>query len=292
MIVLIAALLASAAPVVTETPDEIAAILSQDSPQTAALIAAHPEMKTAWTEDFWADALLRAPTLPGNRWRIHDLRRPQPPIVVPKMQECAGPPPPAAATILFDGTSVAAFSGERLGEWTFADGTLTAGGKSSNRIASIAAFGGTRLHLEFRTPAPAAGVWQYRGNSGIFLMGLYEVQILDSFDNPTYPDGQMGALYGQRPPSENAALPPGRWQCLDINFRAPRWRGNRLVSPARVTVIHNGVTIHRNAAFLGPTAFASIKPYAPHADRLPLTLQDHGDGTSKVAFRNIWVVGN
>lgn len=287
---LIIIMLATASPAIAESPDEIAAALSRGHPKVAALIAAHPEMKQAWREDFWADALLRGPKLPQSRWRTQDFTRPQPKIVTPAMTDCAGPLAPPGAVTLFDGTSVAAFTGDKLGLWQVADGVLTATARVNNRIATRTSFSDIRLHLEFRAPAPPRGVWQYRGNSGVFLMGLYEVQILDSYNNPTYPDGQMGALYGQVPPRVNASLPPGRWQCLDIGFRAPRFAGGKLQSPARVTMHHNGVLIQRNAAFIGPTAFAEIKRYTPHATRLPLTLQDHGDGSSQVSFRNIWVV--
>lgn len=273
-----------------ETPDEIAAILSENHPEVAALIAAHPAMKSAWTEAFWADALLRAPRIPGTPWRSHDLRRPQPPVVTPAMAECTGHSPPPGAIRLFTGRSVAAFTGEQLALWQVADGTLAASARAPNLITTRAAFGDVSIHLEYRTPDPPAGVWQYRGNSGVFLMGLYEVQILDSFDNPTYPDGQAGALYGQAPPLVNASLPPGRWHCLDIDFRRPRFRSGTLAAPARVTVRLNGVVVQRDAAFIGPTAFAATKPYAVHPDRLPFSLQDHGDGTSRVAFRNIWAM--
>lgn len=282
--------LLAAGPAVAETPDEIAAVLSRNSPRVAAILARHPEIKRAWAEDFWADALLRAPQLPHSKWRIHDFRRPQPRVVTPAMTECTGPYAPSGATVIFDGTSAEAFTGDKLALWQVRDGALTATARENNRIATRQAFGDMHLHLEFREPAPSRGIWQYRGNSGVFLMGLYEVQILDSDDNPTYPDGAMGALYGQRPPLVNASLPPGRWQCLDIDFRAPRFAGDRLTRPARVTIRHNGVVIQRHAAFLGPTAFAAIKPYAPHAAKLPFTLQDHGDGTSMVSFRNIWVM--
>lgn len=287
---LLALLAAVATTASAETPDQIAAALSHDNPRVAALIAAHPEMKQAWVEDFWADALLRAPHMSGTPWRIHDLRRPQPPLVRPAMRDCAGMAAPRAAVTLFDGSSAKAFTGEKLALWQVTDGALIATARENNRIATRAAFGDMRLHLEFRTPAPPRGVWQYRGNSGVFLMGLYEVQILDSYDNPTYPDGQMAALYGQVPPRANASLPPGLWQCLDIDFRAPRFAGTTLATPARVTIRHNGVLVQQSARFRGPTAFAAIKPYAPHAAKLPFTLQDHGDGTSIVAFRNIWVL--
>jgi hypothetical protein len=287
-LMLIALVTATAAA--AETPEEIATLLSRGHPEVAALIAAHPEMKRAWTEDFWADALLRAPKLPGSGWRIHDFSRPQPNIVTPAMNECAGARAPRRAVTLFDGRSAAAFTGDKLALWHVADGALTATAHENNRIATRAAFGNMHLHLEFRTPSPPRGVWQYRGNSGVFLMRQYEVQILDSYNNPTYPDGQMGALYGQVPPRVNASLPPGRWQCLDIYFRAPRFAGRKLQAPARATIRHNGVLVQRDATFLGPTAFAAIKPYMPHAAKLPFTLQDHGDGTSMVSFRNIWVL--
>jgi hypothetical protein len=286
---LIPLLLTAAAPA-PETPAQIAAILARGNPDVARLLAEHPDMQGAWSEDFWADALLRAPLIPGTHWRAHDLRRPQPPIVTPAIDECNGPAPPDNAIRLFEGTSLDGFTGTGLTQWTVTDGVLTAGARTPNRIASRAAFGDIRLHLEYREPDPPRGAWQYRGNSGVFLMGLYEVQILDSFDNPTYPDGQAAALYGQRPPRVNASLPPGRWQCLDIEFHAPHFVGATIKKPARITVRHNGVVVQRDATFLGPTAFAAILPYAPHADALPLTLQDHGDGTSTVSFRNIWAL--
>lgn len=274
-----------------ETPDQIAARLSREGPVARRLIARYPAMKTAWREDFWADALLRAPRLPGTRWRIHDLNRPQPRIVRPPLTNCAGPPPPRQAMILFDGHGTTAFTGEKLALWQAGD-TLVAAARAGegNRIATRARFGAVRLHLEYRAPAPARGVFQYRGNSGVFLMQRYEVQILDSFDNPTYPDGQAAALYGQVPPRVNASLPPGRWQCLDIRFEPPRFAGDRLARPARISVWHNRVLVQDRTAFLGPTAFARILPYTPHPDRLPIEVQDHGDGTSQVAFRNIWAL--
>lgn len=278
---------ALAAP--AETPDQIGAILAREGPVARRLIASHPQMKEAWRESFWADALLRAPPSRDPRYRIHDLNRPQPPRVRPAMRECSGPAAPARAVRLFDGTGTSAFTGPRLAFWR-ADSALTASAREPNRITTRADFGRVRVHLEFRTPEPARGVFQYRGNSGVFLMERYEIQILDGFDNPTYPDGMAGALYGQAPPRANASLPPGRWQCLDILFTPPRFAGERLVRPARVSVWHNHVLVQNNAAFAGPTAFASVRPYAAHPDRLPIQLQDHGDGTSMVSFRNIWAL--
>lgn len=283
------ALATVAPPAIAEDPGALATALSRESPRVAAMVAAHPEWKRAWAEDFWADALLRAPLVPGTPWRVHDLRRPQPPRVRPAMAECRGPRPPRGAVRLFDGAPVG-LAGPKLDQWTASGGVLTAGAREPNRLSSRQAFGDVLVHLEYREPNPPAGVWQYRGNSGVFLMGLYEVQILDALDAPTYPDGQTGALYGQVPPLANAALPAGRWECLDIQFRAPRFAGAALRRTARVSIWHNGVRVQREAAFLGPTAFAMIKPYAPHAEALPLQIQDHGDGTSRVSFRNVWAL--
>jgi hypothetical protein len=157
----------------------------------------------------------------------------------------------------------------------------------SGDITTLADFGDCQLHLEWAAPAPARGTSQARGNSGVFLLGRYEVQILDSFDNPTYADGQCAALYGQTPPLANACRPPGQWQSYDIVFRAPRFAADgTLVAPARATVFHNGVLVHLDQDFLGETTHRALPTYRPHADRGPIRLQDHGDA---VRFRNIWV---
>jgi hypothetical protein len=147
-------------------------------------------------------------------------------------------------------------------------------------------FGDCQLHLEWAAPANVEGFGQDRGNSGVFLMGRYEVQVLDSRDNATYADGQAAALYGQTPPAVNASKAPGEWQTYDILFRAPRFANDTLVSPALVTVIHNGVVVHHATAFHGATAHKQTGAYAAHAADGPIVLQDHG---SPVRFRNIWV---
>ena len=141
--------------------------------------------------------------------------------------------------------------------------------------------------MEWAAPVPARGSGQNRGNSGVFLMGRYEVQVLDSYQNVTYPDGQAGAIYGQYPPLVNASRPPGEWQTYDIFFRAPRFDARGLVAtPARMTVIHNGILVQDNVVLLGPTSNQKRDPYEAHPDRLPIQLQDHGD---PVRFRNIWI---
>ena len=150
-----------------------------------------------------------------------------------------------------------------------------------------AKFGDVQLHVEWASPSPAVGKGQDRGNSGIFLMGLYELQVIDSYQADTYADGQAGALYGQYPPLANASRPPGEWQTYDIAFRRPRFDpGGKLLEPARFTVIHNGILIQNNEELWGGTNWLEPAPYEHHGDRGPIELQDHGH---HVRFRNIWL---
>lgn len=219
-------------------------------------------------------------------WPIHDLERPRPVIVHPGGAVIV--PPPADAVVLFNGTSLAAWVGAdgTVPQWRIVDEALevVAG---TGTLATRAAFGDVQLHLEWRSPAPPRGEGQDRGNSGVFLMGRYEVQVLDSWENTTYADGQAAALYGQYPPLVNASLPPGEWQSYDIVFRRPRFSASGEISrPARVSVLHNGVLVQADAELIGPTSHRVRAPYEAHADRLPITLQDHGH---PVQFRNIWV---
>ena len=160
-----------------------------------------------------------------------------------------------------------------------------AAGTGSIRTAQ--AFGDAHLHVEWASPSAGSGTGQNRGNSGVFLMSTYEVQVLDSWQNTTYPDGQAGAVYGQFPPLVNASRPPGEWQTYDIIFRAPRFdaRG-QVTAPARMTVLHNGILIQDNVSLLGPTTDKRRDPYTAHADKLPVLLQDHAH---PVRFRNIWI---
>jgi hypothetical protein len=154
-------------------------------------------------------------------------------------------------------------------------------------IETRKSFGDVQLHVEFATPDTVEGESQGRGNSGVFLAGVFEVQVLDSFRNPTYPDGQAAALYGQFPPLVNASRGPGEWQSYDIVFTAPRFSASAaLLSPAVATVFHNGVLVHHARAFWGPTAHRRVDPYLPSTARGPLRLQDHDN---PVKYRNIWV---
>jgi hypothetical protein len=226
------------------------------------------------------------PLLPGSKWRVHDGKRPQPTVVTPGP---AGAPvaPPADAVVLFDGRDLSKWRVYERGtpaRWRLeGDAMVVAAG--SGTIESTERFGDVQLHVEFATPAEVAGHSQERGNSGVFLMSRYEIQILDSFDNPTYPDGQAGAIYGQFPPLVNASRRPGEWQSFDIVFTAPRFNGSALVSPARVTVLHNGILVQDSQVLIGATKHRVVGSYEPHGDAEPILLQDHGNPTR---FRNIW----
>lgn len=206
---------------------------------------------------------------------------PEPPVVTPG----EGNLPPSDAIVLFDGTDMSAFNnGEK---WKIENGYAQVQGAS---IQSKQAFGDCQLHLEFASPEEVKGKGQGRGNSGVYLMGKYEVQILDSFENKTYFDGQCGAVYKQQPPTVNACRPPGEWQTYDIIFKAPRFaEDGGLTSPAYITVLHNGIVIHNNFELQGGTFWEKPASYSQHAEKLPFTIQNHGN---PVRFRNIWVREN
>ncbi len=231
------------------------------------------------------------PILPGTPWHVHDPDRPRPPVVRPG--QAAGDAP-ADAIILFNGTGLSAFKrvDGKAADWLVADGAMTPPSRANltdwASLTTHAVFGDVQLHLEFRTPSPSTvAEGQMRGNSGVFLMGLYEVQILDSHENRTYADGQASAIYGQTPPLVNASRSPGQWQSYDIIFEAPRFdAAGKLLRPAFVTVFHNGVLTQNHQRIEGGTAWRALPKYTPHANALPLMLQDHG---CAVSFRNIWV---
>lgn len=230
------------------------------------------------------------PQLPGSSWRVHDAERPRPAIVLPGRPgtpEQVGTPP-SDALVLFDGRSLDAWQqagkARQPAGWELREGAMVVNGTGS--IETRMAFGDCQLHLEWRTPAEPRGSSQERGNSGVFLMGRYEVQVLDSYENETYADGQAAALYGQLPPLVNASRPPGEWQSYDIVFRAPRFEEGELVEPARITLLHNGVLVHHDRAFIGATTHRAVASYREHPSTGPIQLQDHG---SPVEFRNIWI---
>jgi hypothetical protein len=239
-----------------------------------------------------APASRHSPQSPAQRaelekWAIHDLNRPLPSVVDPG---AAGPPAaaPSDAVVLFDGKDLTQWEDNQGGpaKWKVEDGCLEVVTKTGS-IRTKKGFGDCQLHIEWATPSLVSGEGQERGNSGVFLMDTYEVQVLDSYGNRTYADGQAAAIYGQYPPLVNACRKPGEWQTYDIVFHRPRFGGDgKLLEPARMTVFHNGVLVHDNDVLTGPTAHKARPPYKAHADKLPLSLQDHGN---PVRYRNIWL---
>jgi hypothetical protein len=226
------------------------------------------------------------PMQPNGRWHIHDGKRPQPKVVAPAAKNAEPVPAPPDATILIGAR-------DDLGAWQMTDGSpatwaMKAGVVETGKgiIRTKAEFTDFQLHVEFATPTVVKGDGQGRGNSGVFLLGKFEIQVLDSYNNPTYPDGQAAAMYGQYPPLVNASRPPGEWQTYDIVFTAPRFAQGRLEKPAIVTVLHNGVVVHNADAFWGPTAHRKIDPYTPDTAKGPIALQDHGN---PVRYRNVWI---
>lgn len=206
---------------------------------------------------------------------------PKPPVVDPGLTGGA----PGDAIVLFDGKNLDAWEGGD--KWQIEEGIATAAGGG---ITTKEGFGDCQLHLEFATPAEVKGSGQGRGNSGVYLMGRYEVQILDSFENDTYFDGQCGAIYKQQPPTVNACKKPGEWQTLDILFTAPRFSGDgSLIEPGYMTVLHNGLVIHHHVELQGSTSYVEAPKYTRHGDREPLHIQFHGN---PVRFRNIWLREN
>jgi hypothetical protein len=189
--------------------------------------------------------------------------------------------PPSDAVVLFDGKDLSAWNNET---WKVDNGTMLCG---KGDIRTKDSFGDCQLHIEWMAPTPATGSGQGRGNSGIFFMDNYEIQVLDSYENKTYFDGQAGAIYKQTPPMVNATKPPGTWNVYDIVWTAPRFNDDgSLKSPAYITALHNGVLILNHFELLGDNPFQRPPEYKKHADRLPIRLQDHGN---PMRFRNIWI---
>jgi hypothetical protein len=220
------------------------------------------------------------PKLPWCEWLVHDPDRPVPHRVDPGPPS-ASAPMPSDAISLFDGNSIAAW--KSTPGWVLTNNLLVAG---DGAFASKDSFGDIQLHLEWLGPADYEGPWYNRGNNGVFLMGLYEVQIFDSFHEKIYPDGMCGAIYGQTPPLVNVTRPPGQWQSFDIAFVAPRFEGEKLKSPARVTIFHNGVLVQLNEEIHGETGHQILPEYKAKVSEGPVVLGGHG---CKIQFRNIWV---
>lgn len=223
------------------------------------------------------------PVLPESGYHVHDGTRPQPPVVQVPLNA-----PPSDATVLFDGSSLDGWKNVNdTGPcgWNIDKGELAVV-PGVGDVQTTFEFGNCQLHLEFKSPEVVKGQGQGRGNSGVFLMGCYEIQVLDNYENPTYPDGTVGGIYGQTPPLVNSIRKPGDWNSFDIIWTAPVFDPQELVSPAYVTVLLNGIVQHNHQVLQGPTQHKELAHYEAHPPKGPLKLQDHGD---LVRFRNIWV---
>jgi len=221
------------------------------------------------------------PILPGLPFHVHDPKRPHPPVVTPAAQLGGAP---SDAIVLFDGKDLSQWQSTK-GSWKVASGyfEVTPG---AGDIATKQKFGDIQLHVEWAAPIEVRGTSQNRGNSGIFLQGRYEIQVLDSYQNPTYADGQAGALYGQWPPLANATRKPGEWQSYDIVFEAPKFESGKLAKPAYATVFLNGVLLHNHKELMGPTVHRALAKYTDQPAEDSLVLQDH---QQPVRYRNIWI---
>lgn len=235
-------------------------------------------------------ALACATALAEEGFEVHDMKRPQPAVVTPGSASTQDQPgkPPSDAIVLFDGKDVSKWAGKNgEAEWKVDQGELVVKPGSGN-IQTKDQFADVQLHMEWLIPEGTEGKSQGRGNSGVFFMGVYELQILDCYNNETYPDGSTGAMYGQYPPLANACRPQGQWQVYDVIFRAPKLDENgKVIKPATMTAILNGVVVQDHSEFIGTTAHKALAAYPDkHPAKGPIGLQDHGN---PLRFRNIWV---
>ena len=230
-----------------------------------------------------------------HAWAVHDRNRPNP-VEITAEPGC----PPSDARVLFDGTEESFKKNwqhkkpDRKADWKVVDGAIQSV-KGAGYLQTKDSFGDCQLHLEWAAPSKVEGFGQGRGNSGVFMMGSYEIQVLDSFEtdpskdpnpNPNYADGQASAIYAENPPLVNASRAPGKWQTYDIIFHQPVWKDGQMLHPGSVTVLHNGVLTQDHWEMEGLTTHLVRRPLAPHATRLPLEFQDHGN---PVRFRNVWI---
>jgi hypothetical protein len=230
--------------------------------------------------------------LPGQKWLVHDRNRPQVRKVTPGLP-IAEVPSPSDAIVLFDGKDLSQWGtierGGQISEpkWKVENGYIELVPREGSLITKEA-FGNCQLHLEWMTPTGTdpARKGQMRGNSGVVMMKRYEIQVLSSFDNPTYPDGSAGALYGLYPPLVNPCRPEGEWNSYEIVFKAPQFADEKLVKPASVTLFFNGVIVHDHVELLGTTSIEPIAKYQPHPPEEPIMLQGHA---GPVRYRNIWI---
>lgn len=226
------------------------------------------------------------PIIPGTKWHVHDGERPQPPVVTPGTFS-EGATPPSDAIVLFDGSNLDGWEAVKEAGpagWKLENGYMEVVPKTGN-IKTKALLGDCQLHLEYMCPAAIEGASQGRGNSGVFFHAKYEIQVLDCYDNLTYPDGTTGAIYGMFPPLVNACRKPGEWNCYDIIWEAPRFKSGQVVKKAYATVLLNGLLLHNRVELRSHTGHRNIYEYEEHPHEGPLMLQDHNNPTR---FRNIW----
>ncbi len=226
------------------------------------------------------------PVIPFQQWKVHDMDRPAPAVVRPADMPGGAP---SDAIVLLDGKDLShwTFAGKKNKpkmDWKLENGymeVMPGAGDARTREA----FGDMQLHLEWSAPKEISGDSQWRANSGILIMGMYEIQVLDSYNNPTYADGHAGAVYGQYPPLVNPVRKPGEWNVYDIIWEAPRFVGKDLSKPAYVSVIFNGIVVQHRKEVIGRMSHRVVGTYEAHAPEMPLGLQDHD---VPVRYRNIW----
>ena len=225
------------------------------------------------------------PFLPNSPWRVHDLSRPQPPVVEPGKTLGL---PPSDAVVLFDGKNLSQWEREKGGAAIegLEDGCLNI--LKAGDLCTKRKFGDCQLHFEWATTpkVDTGNKPSWWGNSGVFFLGKYELQVTQSYDNKHKADGHAAAIYGQTPPLVNAARKPGEWQIFDVVFSAPRFNGDKLLKPAYFTVFWNGVLVQYRTACMGTTRYKTFPVYDCHDMTGPIKLQQHG---SAVRFRNIWL---
>lgn len=228
------------------------------------------------------------PMIPGTPWHVHDGGRPQPRVITSGKTFSDLADAPSDAVVLFDGKDFSKWKSGNGGEvkWKLENGYMETTPKSGV-IRTKDEFSDFQLHLEFATPEKVVGDGQGRGNNGVNIFGQYEVQVLDSYNNKTYPDGQAAAIYAQTPPLVNASRPPGVWQTYDIVFEAPRWDAEKkLVKKGALTVFHNGVVVHNRRELLGRTQHQAAPAYGKPQEKGFIELYEHGN---PVRFRNVWI---
>lgn len=235
--------------------------------------------------------------LPGGKWHQHDPNRPQPPVVTPGSNFSVGATAPSDAEVLFDGKDLSKWTDKdgKEASWKVQDGYVEVSPPKGNDLKTRGKWSDFQLHVEWTSPIPAGQHGQARGNSGVMINNMYEVQVLDSYQDKTYPDGQAGALYGQMPPLVNPAKPPGEWQSYDIIWESPRWNDKKeLVQKACVTVLFNGVVVQHRTEFIGSTdgigggvAYKAKSFYLQHDPEVCIQLQNHN--SNPVRYRNIWI---